>query len=450
MTELFNNRDRAYSIISRLEENLRTILSDVMVSHYSDDWVTHIPKGVQHKTLDRMAELDENLDPSIISEFLEYTDFPDLKEIFISKDNFKLLFREGVEKDQVASVFDELYYIRNKIAHVRRHFTLLDLQVAIDLTIDLLDYISYDTSELKDFIKLIPENPNEGIIKVPDSFVKNDVYTKILNNLPSPDYDIDGGFIGRRADLKKIKKMLLGNLDRVITISGAGGVGKTAVALEMVNSLIASKDNPFTSIVWVSAKEDKLTLTGIEDIVPTLRTFEDILDKIISVHGFDPNELPNIQSKKEFVKSILESYRVLLVVDNLETVKDQSVIDFIKDFPHPGKVLITSRTGLGEVERRYPLRELSIPDAITLFRVIAREKGLEQLVKLSNSYIEEYVQRLNRYPLAIKWALGQISLGKDIEQAFRLSTKLIAISLVFALNIYTIFLALMLKNFCVH
>jgi hypothetical protein len=43
------------------------------------------------------------------------------------------------------------------------------------------------------------------------------------NNLPSADFEADGGFIGRTEELGKLKRHVLSKLDRVVTVTGAGG-----------------------------------------------------------------------------------------------------------------------------------------------------------------------------------------------------------------------------------
>ena len=77
----------------------------------------------------------------------------------------------------------------------------------------------------------------------------------------------------------------------------------------------------------------------------------------------------------------------------------------------------TSRIGLGEVERRVPIKELKTSDAVTLLRTVAREKGATDLVGLPEDRLNDYVNRMARYPLAIKWVVGQIALGQDINVA---------------------------------
>ncbi|MCI6205158.1 MAG: hypothetical protein MR663_15005 [Lachnospiraceae bacterium] len=98
----------------------------------------------------------------------------------------------------------------------------------------------------------------------------------------------------------------------------------------------------------------------------------------------------------------------------METITDERIINFILD-SHPNvNFIITSRRGLGQVERRYDLKELKEKDAIHLFRIICKEKGLQELQIADESLIRSYVKKVYCYPLAIKWVLGQAALGKDI------------------------------------
>ena len=182
---------------------------------------------------------------------------------------------------------------------------------------------------------------------------------------------------------------------------------------------MTKNDFPFDAIVWVSAKEEKLTVIGIEPIDVKLRNYESVIDSILETFGWLEDLNKALTDKEESVDIILGAgdKGILLVIDNLETINDDRVHEFIKDFPPPNKVLITSRLGLGEVERRYPLKELNPNDAISLLRTIAREKGALELSKLPDDILSKYVDKMSRYPLAIKWVVGQVAIGKDINIA---------------------------------
>ena len=169
---------------------------------------------------------------------------------------------------------------------------------------------------------------------------------------------------------------------------------------------------------WVSAKEEQLSDTGIEPLEPSLRSYEDVLDAVLDTYKWD-SDSKTLEEKEHEVEIILTAGAkgVLLVVDNLETIRDAKVREYLKDCPPPSKVLITSRIGLGEVERRVSIKELKIVDAVTLLRTVAREKGARDLMSLPDAQLKEYVNRMARYPLAIKWVVGQVALGQDINVA---------------------------------
>ena len=57
-------------------------------------------------------------------------------------------------------------------------------------------------------------------------------------------------------------------------------------------------------------------------------------------------------------------------------------------------------------------------DAIQLFRIIAKERKRSDLLRLSDVTIATLVKKVRCYPLLIKWSIGQVCLGKDIEAAF--------------------------------
>ena len=58
-------------------------------------------------------------------------------------------------------------------------------------------------------------------------------------------------------------------------------------------------------MVWVSAKEEKLTLTGIEPIEPTIRNYEELLDQILLVFGWFDLLNDGLEKKEEYVNLIL-------------------------------------------------------------------------------------------------------------------------------------------------
>ena len=229
MANIYNRRDFGYTIISRFEEEFRKTLINKLTTCYNN-YLEGIPKGIIDKVNDKSSILFFE-DPL---EFFENTDFPDLLEISSYKDNYSLLFPSiKILKTEFQTILQNLYSLRCKIAHVKGFFTSIDLDKLLELCKSIIDYTD-SSGNLKKLIQVIEQNPESVAIKVPFTF-NIDYYESngILNNLPVPDYEYEGGFVGRDDDIREITKLLNSEKFPVITITGAGGVGKTSLALRL-------------------------------------------------------------------------------------------------------------------------------------------------------------------------------------------------------------------------
>lgn len=411
-----NRRDAGYTIISRFEDAFRGFLVN-KISIINPSFFELIPQGVILKANERAScsDWDDQED------FIQNIDFPDLKEITLFKQNYKFTIEDKLEKSDFIDAMDELYALRCKIAHIKGYFTSIDLDKLIEKT-SLISKIFEDTS-FEDFLNLIKTDPSMVVVKIPSDFVEDLLENNgIIHNLPTPDYDYEGGFVGREEDKKRIKQYLASDKFPVITITGAGGVGKTSLALKVIQEITQGHNVIFDSVLWLSAKENKLSPLGIEDIEPTLKSYEELLDTFIDLFGFTDDLISDsIESKQQLTDTIVDlSEKILVVIDNLETITDERIINFILDAPLKIKFLVTSRKGIGQVERRHELKELKDKEAVYLFRQLAKDKQLHKLSKLNDDLIKSYVSKVSFYPLAIKWVLGQVARGKDINRIIAL------------------------------
>jgi hypothetical protein len=171
----------------------------------------------------------------------------------------------------------------------------------------------------------------------------------ILHNLPNPTYS---SFVGRDDERKRLLELLSTNhAASIITIDGIGGVGKTALAIEVAyQCLKASQHNlpeipKFDVIIFTSAKLEKLSPVGIlptsqqqRNLSNIFRAIADTLKDDTIITEAAPEEQLNSVHKS------LAKQRTLLIVDNLETIDSkESVLGFLDDLPPTVKSIITTR-----------------------------------------------------------------------------------------------------------
>ena len=242
-----------------------------------------------------------------------------------------------------------------------------------------------------------------------EEFVK---IPKCHDNLPRPDYST---FFGRDNERAEILEHLDHPRAWITIIDGIGGVGKTALALncaEHIRDASLSDDTDFEHVIWASAKTEKLTPTGISPVEPTFTGLPSLLATIMAVTGFHDEEP---EDEIELVKEILSITKTLLVLDNLETVSDPKLLNFLQDIPPPSKVLATTRTRMEGSHKNLRLNALPHQDALDMIRQLAHELDSLELSNMNEETISGLIERVGGIPLAIRLAVGRVATGLPLS-----------------------------------
>src|SRR5712692_723581 len=201
-------------------------------------------------------------------------------------------------------------------------------------------------------------------------------------NLPTPEHTI---FIGRRREIADLLELLSAQYAaHLISVDGIGGVGKTALVLEVAFRCLRASTGEgynsqiptFDAIIFVSAKQQYLTSGGLLPSLEAQRTLRDLFRETAqTLNRFEINQVRQ-QDQPSIVRDALSRQRTLLIVDNLETMEEkQEIVAFLYRLPHQVKVVITTR----ERALFSPIRleQLEEEDAVNLMKKEAQEKGVE-------------------------------------------------------------------------
>lgn len=332
---------------------------------------------------------------------VEYLDFADSYEILLSN-VAELAVEVSDSLRQVRAYMTRLGSIRNRVAH-SRPMEVDDVPTLMDVCKGLTRISASAWPTTAETISRLESDPAHVLgltIKLP-----SDVLPQPAHNLPAADFD-ETGFFGRSRELQRIKKAILGPWP-VISILGDGGIGKTSIAIKAAYDLLDDAKSGFEAIVWVSAKATTLTTGEIRNISGAIQDSLGLFEAAAEELGAPKAHADAVSEVLEY----LENFRVLLILDNLETVNDQRLRDFLVELPNGSKVLITSRIGLG-MENPVKLEPLSSSESKSLLKALASIRNVRLLKSMDDNVLESLVYKLQGHPLYIKWLVAGVQAGQ--------------------------------------
>lgn len=235
----------------------------------------------------------------------------------------------------------------------------------------------------------------------------------VRQNLPRRQYN---RLIGRDSELAEIRNFLSPrHRVGVVCISGGGGVGKTALALEVAHLCYEHSqpsDERFDAIIWVTAKQVELLPAGRIQRQPTFTDLDSIYRAIADLLDIPVIFRAATQSEKNIlIARLLAEKRILLMLDNLEDVDAPELMVFLRDLPAPSKAVVTTRHRIDVAVPIY-LHSLDDPTACELVRMESESHNLT----ISEDRIQTLLRRTGGLPLAIIRTIARMAWrGSNVE-----------------------------------
>ncbi len=177
--------------------------------------------------------------------------------------------------------------------------------------------------------------------------------------------------IGRESTEQEIREMLLQPKLRLLTLSGAPGIGKTRLALQVASDLVEHFEDGAYLVDLAPVSDPDLVIPAIVGALGLKETAGQSIEELLLGH--------------------VRGRRMLLLLDNFEQVLDAApaVISLMQASPWL-KVLVTSREALHvRGERRFSVPPLELPDL-----TLTPTSDPEALLLLShNPAVELFVER---------------------------------------------------------
>ena len=248
-----------------------------------------------------------------------------------------------------------------------------------------------------------PMKPNEFVTNPSVTSVTQSAATFAAHNLPAPDRS---AFVGYQEQLAHLLELLSpSHQAHRISIEGIGGAGKTTLILEAADRCLV--EGQFEAIIFTSAQPHRLADDRILRRIKRERTLRDIFRTICRALERPDILAADFEIQFEGIQDLLADRRVLLIVDNLETIEDQEdVCSFLYELPATVKAVATSRDRAPS-DCTIHLESLSAGDAARLIELQARAKGIQ----LDPENCQKLYQKTGGIPGAIVYTIGQLAGG---------------------------------------
>ncbi|MCE7983205.1 MAG: hypothetical protein DYG89_18685 [Caldilinea sp. CFX5] len=233
---------------------------------------------------------------------------------------------------------------------------------------------------------------------------------RMMQRLEPPTY---GQLIGNEDALQRLTSLLLTNdAPWLLAITGIGGIGKTALADQVLRRLIATA--VWDEIGWVTARQTVFNAGGAITPLPSpaLTTHALVAALTNQLLGDDAQRVPRTSDETlALLTQQLKSRPHLVVIDNLETVLDLAqLLPILRRLANPSKFLLTTRMALFDEPDLYHLAVPELPEtaALALVRQEAHARNIAHVTAAADADLRPLYTIVGGNPLALRLLTGQL------------------------------------------
>lgn len=276
-----------------------------------------------------------------------------------------------------------------------------------------ISYITDERSKISATDYLIPATD------LPQSLTEGknqlDIKGNCFTNLPTaPDEYVE------RTRLEEELIKVLKDTERfpIVTLIGRGGIGKTSLALNIVEKILSSE--VYDLILWFSARDIDLLVDGPKPVQTKFLKISDVAEEYCNL------VVPELKVKNKeeyFSKQLTKNDlgRTLYIFDNFETVTNPiEVYEWLNTFiRNPNKILITSRLSRN-FKADYPIevKGMDEDECKSLINLVSENLKIKQL--LTSFYIKDLISESDGHPYIIKILLGEVAKAGKILKIERI------------------------------
>lgn len=407
----FDHVNEAQQAVTLFERSLAAFVRNRLQRQYGDAWLRQGCAAVKEQWKERAGRNKAVLPATLLG----YAEIGELHKVIEARANWPLFEPYFHDKAELKTSISPIISLRVSSMHPsERELYLTEQVVALAAMVRLANSYHAPTAEKIDRLYRKVHSLADDDVSHQET-AANRIATN-LGEFPNP------MLVGREKDLKQLQDFWDDEFATVMSISGPGGVGKTALIDAFTYHLLSRtvdglRPDP-EAIIYLTAKDNYLTFMRRSSESRRFATLRRVYEcSVETLLGEVPEngELPELRRK---VLSLSGDMRVLFVLDNLESLDDaqaESVATFLSDLPRPSKAIVTTRIDWKIGANRIILDGLSPDDAHYLFVSRVAQYGVEISAE-EKALVGELTSYVAGFPLALIYCASLINSGFSLRE----------------------------------